>query len=282
MLKPENFFDSMAHINSHSSATSNSVGATISTEIDSQDASRSQYSITVFFPAYNDSGTIARMVNDALDVLPTLCDDYEVLVINDGSMDATHDILDQLARQSSRVRVIHHTQNRGYGAALRTGFREATKDLVFYTDGDGQYDARELSKLLPLLTDDVDIVNGYKLKRADKRRRKVIGGIYNRLARALFRLPVRDVDCDFRLIRRRAIEQIEMVSSSGVICVELVRRLHAARCRFVEAPVHHYPRTHGQSQFFTARRVARTAYDFFVLWLKLVALRGVRSRPAER
>jgi glycosyltransferase involved in cell wall biosynthesis len=283
MLKPENFSRSMAHINSHSSTISTPASAANTITVETQDTGRRRpHSITVFFPAYNDSGTIAKMVEDALAVLPTLSDDYEVLVINDGSADETHAILDELAQRSTRVRVIHHAQNRGYGAALRTGFQAASKDLIFYTDGDGQYDARELAKLWPLLTDKVDIVNGYKIKRADKRRRKVIGGIYNQVARALFRLPVRDVDCDFRLIRRNAIEGIEMVSSSGVICVEMVRKLHAARCRFVEAPVNHYPRTHGQSQFFTPRRVARTALDFFALWLKLVALRSLVSRPLNR
>jgi glycosyltransferase involved in cell wall biosynthesis len=272
----------MAHTNFHSLSDSTPASATKTMPVETRNTGRNAHSITVFFPAYNDSGTIAKMVEDALAVLPTLSDDYEVIVINDGSADETPTILDELAQQSERVRVIHHAQNRGYGAALRTGFQTASKDLIFYTDGDGQYDARELAKLWPLLTDEVDIVNGYKIKRADKRRRKVIGGIYNQVARALFRLPVRDVDCDFRLIRRNAIERIEMVSSSGVICVEMVRKLHAARCRFVEAPVNHYPRTHGESQFFTPRRVARTALDFFALWLKLVALRGSVSRPANR
>ncbi|MBA3240135.1 MAG: glycosyltransferase family 2 protein [Acidobacteria bacterium] len=229
--------------------------------------------ISVFFPAYNDAGTIATLVREALKVLPTLTEDYEVIVVNDGSTDETPAILDELARSNPRVRAIHHEQNKGYGGALRTGFESAAKDLIFYTDGDGQYDVRELARLHPLLGDGVDIVNGYKLKRADTKHRQVIGAIYNQLARFLFRLPVRDVDCDFRLMRRRAVRRVELVSSSGVICVELVRKLHAAGCVFAEAPVQHYPRLHGRSQFFTLKRVARTAADFFALWLKLVVLR---------
>ena len=232
-----------------------------------------QASISVFFPAYNDADAIRPLVERALALLPTLTDDYEVIIVNDGSTDATHTTLEALARAHSSVRVVQHARNMGYGGALRSGFKAARKELIFYTDGDGQYDVRELATLRALLADGVDVVNGFKIKRADKYYRKVVGGVYNRLARFFFRLPIRDVDCDFRLLRRRAIEQIELVSSSGVICVELVRKLRANGCRFVETPVHHYPRVHGRSQFFTPRRVARTAFDFCSLWLRLVLLR---------
>jgi glycosyltransferase involved in cell wall biosynthesis len=227
--------------------------------------------ISVFLPAYNDEATIAGLVGDALAVLPSLASDFEVIVVDDGSTDRTAALLDELARTDSRVRVIHHEANRGYGGALRTGFASATKELVFYTDGDGQYDVREMVLLRPLLTEGVDIVNGYKIKRADEWRRKALGAAYNRLAHLLFSIPIRDVDCDFRLIRRRAVEQIELVSSSGSICVELIHKLHGAGCRFAEVPVHHYPRSHGRSQFFTLRRVGRTMLDLLSLWLRVVA-----------
>jgi glycosyltransferase involved in cell wall biosynthesis len=233
--------------------------------------------ISVFFPAYNDEASIASLVGDALAVLPSLADDFEVIVVDDGSTDNTAVVLDELARFDSRVRVVHHESNRGYGGALRTGFASATKELVFYTDGDGQYDVRELVLLRPLLTEGVDIVNGYKIKRADGWRRKALGAAYNRLAHLLFSIPIRDVDCDFRLIRRRSVEAIELVSSSGSICVELVHKLHRAGCVFSETPVHHYPREHGHSQFFTLRRVGRTALDLLSLWLK-VAAPGSRRR----
>jgi glycosyltransferase involved in cell wall biosynthesis len=237
-------------------------------------------SISAFFPAFNDEGTIAEMVRDVLAVLPTLADDYEVLVIDDGSTDRTATVLDELARGLPCLRVIHHHENRGYGAALASGFRDARKDLVFYTDGDAQYDVRELARLTPLMTDGVAVVNGYKLRRADAPHRVVLGEVYKRLARGLFRLPIRDVDCDFRLLRRAAIQQIELGSTSGVVCTEMIYKLRRAGCRFAEVEVHHYPRRHGRSQFFTARRVARTAFDFFVLWVRLVLLR--RPVPGAR
>lgn len=242
----------------------------------------SEHSVSVFFPAYNDERTIAKMVTDALAVLPNLTGDYEVIVINDGSTDETGAVLNQLLKTLPSLRVINHDGNKGYGAALRTGFDESSKDLIFYTDGDGQYDAREMTILFPLMRDAVDVVNGYKIKRSDNLRRKVLGAIYNQLARFMFRSPIRDVDCDFRLIRRRAIEQVELVSSSGIICVEMVCKLHAAGGVFAETPVNHYPRTHGESQFFTLPRVARTAFDFFLLWVKIVALRPFTSDSPRR
>jgi len=241
-----------------------------------------QPSITVFFPAFNDEGSIARMVHEALALLPRLTSDYEVIVVNDGSSDSTAMVLDQLAEKLPCLRVIHHPRNLGYGGALRTGFRHATKDLVFYTDGDGQYDVRELAKLLQLMTESVDVINGHKIKRSDSRRRIVLGEIYKFLARHIFSLPIRDVDCDFRLMRRAAIQQIELVSTSGVVCTEMTYKLHHSGCRFAETPVHHYPRMHGQSQFFTLRRVARTGYDFFKLWLKLVIWQRMMSRTTRK
>ncbi|HEX8245133.1 MAG TPA: hypothetical protein VF541_16600, partial [Longimicrobium sp.] len=159
-------------------------------------------------------------------------------------------------------------------------FASARKELVFYTDGDGQYDVRELALLLPHLRPGVDVVNGYQTARADGWSRKVIGTFYNRLAHFLFSVPVRQVDCDFRLLRRSALERVELVSDSGTICVELVHRLHRAGCVFAEVPVHHYPRRHGRSQFFTPGRVARTALDLFTLWLRLAARNPRRPRAS--
>lgn len=247
---------------------------------------RGRQSISCFFPAFNDEATIAGLVEQALAVLPELADDYEVIVVDDGSTDSTAAVLDGLARTYPRVRVVHHEKNRGYGGALRTGFESAAKELIFYTDGDGQYDVRELRSLLPLMTEDVDVVNGYKKARADRLRRKALGAAYNQLAHLLFSLPVRDVDCDFRLMRREALGRVGLTSSSGVICVELVHKLHEAGCAFAEVPVGHYERPSGRSQFFTPRRVARTAFDLLSLWARLVIaprLRGPRprkSRPA--
>lgn len=244
--------------------------------------SQNKPGISVFFPAYNDEGSIGGLVAVALEILPSLTNDYEVIVVNDGSTDATADVLEQWVRKDAHVRVVHHERNLGYGAALQTGFRNASKDLVFYTDGDGQYDVRELPKLRGLLTDGIDVVNGYKIKRSDPASRKLLGGIYNQTARLMFRLPIRDTDCDFRLIRRSRIRDVEITSSTGAVCVELVSKLHRSGCTFAEAPVRHYPRLHGHSQFFTSRRVLDTAIDFFRLWWRTFGASADKVRSQLR
>lgn len=232
-------------------------------------------SLSVFFPAYNDAGTIASLVMTAVQVAGTLTPDFEVIVVNDGSRDDTPRLLDELARiYPDHVRVVHHEQNRGYGGALRTGFATATKDWVFYTDGDGQYDPSEVTALWTKMADDVDWVNGWKISRSDPAHRIVIGRLYHHVVKTLFRLRVRDVDCDFRLMRRRIFETVHLEKDSGVICVEMMKKFQDAGFRVAEHPVHHYHRAHGRSQFFNFARVFRTLVDLMKLWWQLVVRRA--------
>jgi glycosyltransferase involved in cell wall biosynthesis len=236
--------------------------------------------LSVFFPAYNDAGTIASLVIQAVQVAERLTPDFEVIVINDGSADATREIVDELARTYPQVRAIHHPRNRGYGGALRTGFAAATKDLIAYTDGDGQYDPLELEILWNRLTDDADMVNGYKISRSDPFHRIVIGRVYHHTVKLLFRLRVRDVDCDFRLMRREIFNRVRLERDTGVICLEMMRKIQDAGFRIVEVPVHHYHRLHGRSQFFNFKRVFWTGVDVLKLWIQLVVLgRGRQSTP---
>jgi glycosyltransferase involved in cell wall biosynthesis len=227
-------------------------------------------SISVFFPAYNDGGTIASMVLSALLTLRELTDDYEIIVVNDGSADYTPEILDELARVYDRVRIIHHDKNKGYGGALRSGFANATKELVFYTDGDAQYDARELKLLYPSLVEGVDVVNGYKISRSDPWYRAVIGRTYHWVAKIAFGLRLRDVDCDFRLMRRAVFDKVHLESNSGVICVEMMKKIQDAGFKVAEVPVHHYHRAYGRSQFFNFSRTFRVGLDLMQLWVRLV------------
>src|SRR5690349_4686174 len=157
-------------------------------------------SLSVFFPAYNDAGTIASLVIQAVRVAGRLTPDFEVVVVNDGSQDATAVILDELAHTYPQLRVVHHPTNRGYGGALRTGFATASKELIAYTDGDGQYDPSELDVLWSALTQDADMVTGWKISRSDPVHRIVIGRMYHYFVKLLFQLRVQDVDCDFRLM----------------------------------------------------------------------------------
>jgi glycosyltransferase involved in cell wall biosynthesis len=232
--------------------------------------------VSVFFPALNDSGTIASMVIRAVQAASELTSDYEVIVVDDGSTDATAAIADELARTYDRVRVVHHPTNRGYGGALQTGFRTATKELIFYTDGDAQYDPAELRLLWEKMTPEADLVNGYKVDRSDPLHRIVVGRLYHHVVSLLFGLKVRDVDCDFRLMRRSIFDRIRLEKTSGVICLEMMKKIQDAGFSIVEVPVHHYHRAFGRSQFFNFRRIFKTAVDVARLWFALVVLRQHR------
>jgi glycosyltransferase involved in cell wall biosynthesis len=229
--------------------------------------------LSVFFPAYNDSGTIASMVIRTVKAASELTPDFEVIVVDDGSADGTAEIADELARTYPQVRAIHHAINRDYGAALQTGFRSATKELIFYTDGDAQYDPAELRALWDQMSSETDLVNGYKISRSDPLHRIVIGRAYHHIVSLLFGLRLRDVDCDFRLMRRTIFDRINLEKTSGIICVEMMKKIQDAGFRIAEVPVHHYHRTFGKSQFFNYRRLLRTARDLMLLWCALVVRR---------
>jgi glycosyltransferase involved in cell wall biosynthesis len=227
-------------------------------------------SISAFFPCYNDAQTIALLVVGVEEQLRNLTDDYEIVVVNDGSTDDSAAVLRSVSARVAALRIVTHEVNRGYGAALRSGFAAATKDLVFYTDGDGQYGVDELPVLLMLMTADTDFVNGMKMTRQDAPHRVFIGNLHRFVTRWLFWLPVSDVDCDFRLVRRRIIDTIELHSSSGSICVELVKRAQRAGAQFREVSVHHYARQWGESQFFRPMRILRTYLDLARMWVELM------------
>jgi glycosyltransferase involved in cell wall biosynthesis len=229
-----------------------------------------ELSITAFFPAYNDQHTIENIVRTAAEELGKVTADFEVLVVNDGSKDCSGAILDRLASELPYLRVIHHPKNMGYGRALISGFQKAKKDLIFYTDGDGQYDVREVHKLLAELRPGVDLVNGYKIRRADAWYRVWIGKLYQSAMKRFFRLTIRDVDCDFRLFHRRLLERISLESRSGVICVEMAKKFEEAGFRMVEVPVTHYPRAYGRSEFFRLRHLVCTFSGLAKIWWNLV------------
>ncbi len=240
------------------------------------------YSVSAFFPAYNDAGSIGQIIHTTAQLLPKLASDYEIVVVNDGSVDGTGDLLRALALKYPFLKVIHHGVNRGYGAALITGFANCSKDLIFYTDGDGQYDVGELPQLLAAFNEKVDLVNGYKISRSDPRFRILAGRIYQYLMQLLFRLNVKDVDCDFRVFRRSLLISTPLTCDSGVICVEMMKKFQSQGCRMVEVPVHHYHRRYGSSEFFRFKHLRRVFGQLFVAWWKLVVSRAFsRSSPTS-
>lgn len=239
--------------------------------------------ISVFFPCYGDAGTIPTMVIRAIQTLRTLTDDYEVIVINDASPDDAAEVLRELEKAyPDELRVITHSVNRDYGGVLRSGFAAATKPLIFYTDGDAQYDPRELTLLVNALHPDIDIVNGYKIDRGDPLIRVIVGRIYHWGMKLAFGFKLRDVDCDFRLIRRQVFDVLNLTLSSGAITVEFVTKATDLGFRFAEVPVHHYHRASGKSQFFNFPRIFRTLRNLVNLWWELRVRRTHLKRDVVR
>ncbi len=221
-------------------------------------------SISVFFPCYNEQGNVARVAGNARKVLDDLGADYEIIIIDDGSADETGRIADELAAQNSRIRVVHHPHNRGYGAALQSGFRAATKELVFYTDGDGQFDMAEMPPLLELVRN-YDIVSCYRLHRQDPLVRKINGWCWTQFVCLVFGLRLRDIDCAFKLYRRQIFDDMPLCSTGALIDTEVLARAARKGCKIVQRGVHHYPRTAGTQTGANLRVILRAFRELFQL-----------------
>ena len=221
-------------------------------------------SISVFFPCYNEEDNVARIIEQSVDVLQKLNADFEVIAVDDGSADRTAQIADEIAAKDSRVKVVRHPQNQGYGAALQSGFKAASKELVFYTDGDGQFDIGELPRLLPLI-EDCDIVSGYRLNRQDNIIRKINGFCWSRLGCLLFGMKIRDIDCAFKLYRTEIFDHIKMSSTGALIDTEILARATRKGYRISQIGVHHYPRTAGQQTGANLKVIFRAFKELFQL-----------------
>jgi len=227
--------------------------------------------ISFFFPAFHDAGTVEKLVLAAREVLREIANRWEIIIVNDGSFDNTGDVADECAQKYENVVVQHHIYNIGYGAALKTGFYTAQYDLIFYTDGDMQYDPHELKLLLPLLNDEVTIVSGYKKKRADTWDRVLSAKFYNFIVRLIFRIHVRDIDAAFKLMRREVIDSIELRSNGGFICAELFAKARKLGYHVAQLPVSHYPRTYGRSSAFNLFFILRSTIELLELWWDIMA-----------
>jgi len=227
--------------------------------------------LSFFFPALNEEDHVGLILSDALEILPRFADDLDITVVDDGSTDRTGAIADDVAAKDARVKVIHHGMRRGYGAAIRSGLRAATKPWVFYTDGDRQFDLVDLERLVNA-SDGVDAVVGYREKRADPPRRLFVAWVYNRLIRLLFGGGWRDVDCAFKLFRRDVFARVplERVRANGAFfSPELLITLRRAGIRIRQVGVRHFPRTAGEEKGASPRVILRAIRDLFVLRARL-------------
>ena len=222
-------------------------------------------SLTVFFPCYNEEANVERVTAAALKMCARVAQDYEVIIVNDGSRDRTEEIAEKLVRNHpGRVRAVHNKPNRGYGGALQRGFGEATKEWIFYTDGDGQFDFEEIDKLIPLL-EDHDVVSAYRVDRQDPWIRRLNAACWGVLIRFLFRMNIRDIDCAFKIYPRRFVDAVELKSEGALIDTEMLARATRAGYTIGQVGVHHYPRTAGEQSGANLRVILRAFKELFKL-----------------
>lgn len=241
-------------------------------ESKSKGASSTVRELSVVLPAYNEEANIERVVRSCVAYLEARMPDYELLVVNDGSHDRTGEILNRLQNEFPRLRPLHHPQNRGYGAALRTGFAAASKRFVFYMDGDGQFDISDLDHLLPLATDEDHIVTGFRIERRDPFVRRLNAKLFGGwLVRIMLGVRVRDLNCAFKLIPKKVFERIVLESPGALINAELYGRAVRKGFGIKEVGVHHYPRPAGVQTGAHLRVIIRAFYDLFRLRRKIIA-----------
>ncbi len=221
-------------------------------------------SLSVFFPCYNEEANVERTTLAALMACERLVDDYEIIIVNDGSRDRTGEIAERLASEHARVRVVHNNPNRGYGGALQRGFKEATKDWIFYTDGDGQFDFGELEHVLPML-DRHEIVSAYRLDRKDPPLRKLNAFCWTTLVNTVFSMRIRDIDCAFKVYPRELFEEIDMRSTGALIDTEILAKATRLGYTIGQTGVHHYPRVAGTQTGANIRVILRAFKELWAL-----------------
>ncbi len=236
-------------------------------------------SVSFVLPAFNEQGNVERAVTQCVQVAERLGLVFEVIVVDDGSRDDTCAIVDAIAAADVRVRPVHHSRNRGYGAALKSGLFAARLDRVFFTDADLQFDVGEIGHLLDR-ADDFEIVAGYRAPRMDPWGRRLNGWVWTRLVDTLFHVGVRDVDCAFKILDRRIFERIPLYSIGAFVNTELLVRAKAEGFRVCEVPVTHLPRRAGQATGANPRVIARALHELWVLRSEMRSL-GARA-PEER
>jgi glycosyltransferase involved in cell wall biosynthesis len=225
-------------------------------------------SLSVFFPCYNEQENVERVAKATVELLESLKLDYEVILVDDGSKDDTGKIADKLAAENSRIKVVHHSPNKGYGAALQSGFKAATKEYVFYTDGDGQFDIKELPLLLQYVPQ-YDIVTGFRIKRQDNLMRKLNAFCWTTMVNILFGMRIKDMDCAFKLYKRKIFDEIILKSTGALINTEIFARFNNKGYKVYQLGVHHYPRTAGTQTGANIKVILRAFKELFALYKQI-------------
>lgn len=225
--------------------------------------------LSLILPAHNEEPNISPVVQAAVGVLPEVFQDYEVIVVDDGSRDRTPQIADELTASNPYVKVVHHPRNRGYGAALTSGFRAATGDYWMFMDSDRQFDIGDVSKLAPYVGK-YDIVAGYRIKRNDPHTRFLIGSTFNRIVRILFGIKVRDIDCGFKIFRADVLRDMDLQSPGALINTEIHAKAIKQRRSLYEVGVHHYPRLEGEQSGASLKVVSRAMLETIRLWWRML------------
>lgn len=237
------------------------------------------HELSVVLPAFNEEANIERVVRACAAYLADRVPDYELLVVNDGSRDRTGEIIDRLATEFPRLRPFHHPRNRGYGAALRTGFEAATRRFVFFMDSDGQFDIRDLDLVLPVVTDDNHILAGFRIDRRDPLVRRLNARLFSGLlVRIALGVHVRDLNCAFKVLPKRVLEQVTLESTGALINAELCARAVRRGFGIKEVGVHHYPRTAGAPTGARLSVILKAFYDLARLRRKII--RGTRAEES--
>jgi glycosyltransferase involved in cell wall biosynthesis len=228
-------------------------------------------SISVVLPVYNEEGNIHYVIDSIMDTLASVTGDFEIIAVDDGSADSTDKILKDIKVSCERLKVVRHPRNIGYGAALRSGFKQAEKDLIFFMDADRQFEVSEIKKLLPFI-EDYDIVAAFRIRRNDPIYRLVLGFCFNFIMRILFPVKIKDINCGFKLLRSGWLKKINLTTHGALINTEMMSLAHKNKLKVKQAGVNHYPRIYGRQTGGSLKIVCRAAFEIVKLKLKLWGL----------
>ncbi len=238
-------------------------------------------SLSLVFPAYNEAGNIEHVIREALEVLPRHTDTFEIIPVNDGSRDGTGAIIDRLAKDDSRIRPVHHPVNRGYGGALKSGFKASRYDYVMFMDADRQFAVSDIQRLAPFVSSH-DIVAGFRMERSDPMHRRINAEIFNLAVRVLFGVHMRDLDCAFKIFRGEQLRSLTLTTSGALINAEIQAKLRRQGATLQQVGVPHYPRIAGSPTGGSLRVILRAMKEIIVLWLHMHTYTPPKTAPNPR